>query len=355
MTTTDPVAADAEPAPVDWNQYPYDQLLVEQRPAVEAYEAAVASVREACAVTAGDLRDCAVIALEAGLSAAHHVDGHVRMHLALLDTWHQALDSLDAALRNAAGHHTAPTREIVSDEAAQMQDAVQALHRAVIAYHHGATGPVPDAAYGDAYALSNGTIHAAASTMAIMAASPAARERQASVDHVLRAKAAEIMALGEANDWSIWAAHYLHPDVEFVNTGEQSGETLAAVVQRRHRAAAFHEAAEAVAALDYYSRHAGTEFDHARDAWITGKFDAVELLRQKATAPAVPGTDPVTTALHWRPGTEAIVTVDEQPARGHYVGCSVEPGGADGASLLVIRVLVSRPDDAPEDCPEADR
>ncbi|MEU6340225.1 hypothetical protein ABZ883_04650 [Streptomyces sp. NPDC046977] len=350
MTTTAPTGeAQHAPRPVDWTAHPYDLLPKEQRHIVEAYEFGVAGPRDACAVTADDLRDVAVAALEDGLSAAAHVDARVQLHLAALERWYERLDTLDHDLRDSRGQHTATTREIVSVEASQMQDAVQALHRAVIAYHHAATGPVPARAYGGAYEFFSGTVHPAASSGAIAAISPAGRERQARVAHVLRAKAAEIMALGEANDWSIWAAQYLHPDVEFVNTGEQSGESLAAAVKRQHRSEALHDAIEAVAALIRSSR----ADDPTRDSWCAGVAAALELLWEKANgAPSASSPDPVTTALHWGQGTDAVVTVDEQSARGHYLGVHVEPGGAPDARILNIRVLVCRPGTCPDDTPD---
>ncbi|MFZ3556431.1 MULTISPECIES: hypothetical protein [unclassified Streptomyces] len=44
---------------------------------------------------------------------------------------------------------------------------------------------------------------------------------------VLRDMAAEVKALGDARGWSIWAAQYMHPDVEFVDTGALDTEEKA--------------------------------------------------------------------------------------------------------------------------------
>jgi hypothetical protein len=46
-------------------------------------------------------------------------------------------------------------------------------------------------------------------------------------DDVLRGMAAEIKALGDERAWSIWAAHYMHPDVEFVDTSAVDTEEKA--------------------------------------------------------------------------------------------------------------------------------
>ncbi|MFE6829223.1 hypothetical protein ACFVFJ_44690 [Streptomyces sp. NPDC057717] len=54
------------------------------------------------------------------------------------------------------------------------------------------------------------------------------RELNAHRDDVLRDMAAEIKTLGDERGWSIWAAHYMHPDVEFVDTGAGEKATAAA-------------------------------------------------------------------------------------------------------------------------------
>ncbi|WP_055696541.1 hypothetical protein [Streptomyces silaceus] len=46
-------------------------------------------------------------------------------------------------------------------------------------------------------------------------------------DEVLRSMAAEVKTLGDARGWSVWAAHYMHPDVEFVDTGAPGVEEKA--------------------------------------------------------------------------------------------------------------------------------
>jgi hypothetical protein len=56
--------------------------------------------------------------------------------------------------------------------------------------------------------------------------------------------AARIREVGSAKGWSTWAAAYMDPDVEFVDTAMPSTETIVAELRRLDRAAGFREAAE---------------------------------------------------------------------------------------------------------------
>lgn len=58
--------------------------------------------------------------------------------------------------------------------------------------------------------------------------------------------AAKIRETGAAKGWSTWAAAFIDPDVEFVDTGMPSTETIVAELRRLDRAAAFRDAAEAL-------------------------------------------------------------------------------------------------------------
>lgn len=73
---------------------------------------------------------------------------------------------------------------------------------------------------------------------------PAAELIQAAVDDVLRGWAARIRETGTAKGWSVWAADFINPDVEFVGTGMPSTETIVAELRRLDRAAVLREAAD---------------------------------------------------------------------------------------------------------------
>ncbi|MGW0578327.1 hypothetical protein ACWD25_20680 [Streptomyces sp. NPDC002920] len=83
---------------------------------------------------------------------------------------------------------------------------------------------------------------------------PAAELIQAVVDDVLRGWAARIREVGTAKGWSTWAGAFIDPDVEFVDTGMPSTETIVAELRRLDRAAALDEFADQIDALssDHY-------------------------------------------------------------------------------------------------------
>ena len=167
----------APPIPIDWTDGPYDLVPLAHRPAIERYETAIAGIPDCFdGFDARVLRDTAIDAAERGLVVATHVDALVHTYLGMLDSWYQEIDTLHSEFLNAAG---LPEwgRLLLGDISAELQRASRDLHRAVIAFHHGAPGPVVSDAYGGAYALSNGTIYPTPSMNAVVAVSPAARSR----------------------------------------------------------------------------------------------------------------------------------------------------------------------------------
>src|SRR3546814_7796513 len=66
------------------------------------------------------------------------------------------------------------------------------------------------------------------------------------MDDVLRGWAAKIREVGTAKGWSTWAAAYLDPDIEFVDTGMPSTETIVTELRRLARVAILRQAAEAI-------------------------------------------------------------------------------------------------------------
>lgn len=79
----------------------------------------------------------------------------------------------------------------------------------------------------------------------------AAKKAETLVDasdaELLRDWSARIRETGAAKGWSTWAAAFISPDVEFVDTGMPATETIVAELRRLDRVALFREAADAVA------------------------------------------------------------------------------------------------------------
>ncbi|MFK0142642.1 hypothetical protein [Streptomyces murinus] len=154
-------AADVEHL-TDWDAPPLDAVPHEVRPDIVAYHLAVAGIPD-CFDSLEEGEDL-VSAAGWSVTDGHampttsgSVDRFVRAHLAMIDTWWLAIDSLDAAVRGPSG--LPPwAQEFVKGELRSLFDATTALQRAVIAYHHGSAGPELSSAYGYQYALSNGTV-----------------------------------------------------------------------------------------------------------------------------------------------------------------------------------------------------
>lgn len=69
-------------------------------------------------------------------------------------------------------------------------------------------------------------------------------------DQVLRGMARQVRAIGKVKGWSVWAADYMDPDVEFIDTSMPSTSDIVTELRRLDRsdvrAAAFREAAALV-------------------------------------------------------------------------------------------------------------
>ncbi|MFI0236378.1 hypothetical protein [Streptomyces sp. NPDC016845] len=117
-------------------------------------------------------------------------------------------------------------------------------------------------------------------------------------DEMLRSMAVEIKALGDERGWSIWAAHYMHPDVEFVDTGGLDSATLLRRLKREHRVEVLLEGAvelERIAdetesrVAEHYGPASGIgpgSAEMVREAARTLR----EMAGEKATAPATTAT-----------------------------------------------------------------
>jgi hypothetical protein len=90
--------------------------------------------------------------------------------------------------------------------------------------------------------------------------------------------AAKIRETGAAKGWSTWAAAYLHPDLEFVDTGMPSTETIVAELRRLDRAAVLREAADF---YDQVLKDVGTDVACDPHYW-TAVRDVARGLRRRA-------------------------------------------------------------------------
>ncbi len=72
------------------------------------------------------------------------------------------------------------------------------------------------------------------------------RSDRAAREQVLRDMARQIRAISEIKGWSLWAADYMDPDVEFNDTGTPTTGSIVAELRRLDRAAVLREAAEFV-------------------------------------------------------------------------------------------------------------
>ena len=155
-----PTAADVERL-TDWDIPPLNEVPHEVRPDIVAYHSAVAGIPDCFdSLDEGDLSQLAEWFTADGQAmpaTPNSVDSYVRAHLAMINTWWLAIDSLDAVVR---GPHGLPPWALafVGGELQSLFAATTALQRAVIAFHHGSAGPQLSEAYGYSYALSNGTV-----------------------------------------------------------------------------------------------------------------------------------------------------------------------------------------------------
>ncbi|MEU6350133.1 hypothetical protein ABZ896_12480 [Streptomyces sp. NPDC047072] len=157
-----PATADIEPL-IEWDIPPLDAVPAGDRPFVVAYYAAIAGILDCFdGIDEQPLADQAIPGTEGRLKPAAAVDSFVRAHLDILDTWYQAIDSLDGCARGDAGlPHWA--EQFLRGEAEDLFRATSALDCAVMTHHHGSAGPRLSASYGFAYPLSNGVIHPSSS------------------------------------------------------------------------------------------------------------------------------------------------------------------------------------------------
>ncbi|MFJ2004782.1 hypothetical protein [Streptomyces chartreusis] len=78
---------------------------------------------------------------------------------------------------------------------------------------------------------------------------PAEELIKAATDEVVRGWAARIREVATAKGWSTWAAAFIDPDVEFVDTGMPSTESIVAELRRMDRETVLREAAAAIQAV----------------------------------------------------------------------------------------------------------
>lgn len=135
----------------------FGDIPAEHRGVIDAYLTEIAGIPDLFdGLDADDLRQIACDVLQEKTSPAVAVDGFVRAHLGYLGTWRDALDQLDADLRDGHGRLPDWAAPMTCGVARDLFDADSAMKNAVIEFHHGSVGPYLNPAYGYEYCLSNG-------------------------------------------------------------------------------------------------------------------------------------------------------------------------------------------------------
>lgn len=159
-----PITREEVEALTDWTRYPLDSVPVEQRPTVLTYEHAIVGIEDCFdSLDGAAIRSCSQYAAKdrPWTTPKDEADTFITGHLAMLDTWHDALDGLDSDLRGdvVAGGLPDWAHALLKHEARGLFLATTTLLRAIAEYHHGSAGPGLSEAYGFAYALSNSTLN----------------------------------------------------------------------------------------------------------------------------------------------------------------------------------------------------
>ncbi|MGP3951228.1 hypothetical protein [Streptomyces sp. 7N604] len=135
-----------------WESSRYACVPAERRAEIAVYVDCTKGLK-AGLVQESDLRAAAA---EGGFPA---VDRLVRRHIALMDEWYAALDSLHGALLTSAGALPAWALEFVRGEGEDLNSAREWLTSAVVDYHHGTAGRRPDTLFGGVcFVFSTGSV-----------------------------------------------------------------------------------------------------------------------------------------------------------------------------------------------------
>ncbi len=161
---TSPIARAQAEALILWDRFPYDRIPAEQRAVVIDYHHKISGIEDCFDQLDGKMiRTCSqdAAAGKPFTTPRAEADRYVTAHFNMLDTWHDALDTLDSELRGdvVAGGLPEWAAELLKLEALGLFAASYDLLRAVAEYHHGAAGPHLDRDYGYAFELSNSTVN----------------------------------------------------------------------------------------------------------------------------------------------------------------------------------------------------
>ncbi|MBL1115366.1 hypothetical protein JK364_23635 [Streptomyces sp. 110] len=109
----------------------------------------------------------------------------------------------------------------------------------------------------------------------------------ASDAELLREWSVKIREVGTAKGWSVWAAAYMHPDVEFVDTGMPSTETIVAELRRLDRVSVLREVDEQFAAMKLPDELKGMfNAGSYADAWRRCRAIVQAMAEEKGSRPA---------------------------------------------------------------------
>ncbi|WP_103544023.1 hypothetical protein [Streptomyces sp. SM1] len=108
----------------------------------------------------------------------------------------------------------------------------------------------------------------------------------ASDAELLREWSVKIREVGTARGWSVWAAAYMDPDVEFVDTGMPSTETIVAALRRLDRVSVLREVDEQFAAMKLPDELKGTfNAGSYADAWRRCRVIVQAMAKEKGSRP----------------------------------------------------------------------
>ncbi|MDW6057995.1 hypothetical protein SAZ11_07825 [Streptomyces sp. FXJ1.4098] len=103
---------------------------------------------------------------------------------------------------------------------------------------------------------------------------------------LLREWSVKIREVGTAKGWSVWAAAYMNPDVEFVDTGMPSTESVVAELRRLDRVSVLREVDEQFAAMKLPDELKGTlNAGSYADAWRRCRAIVQAMAKEKGSRP----------------------------------------------------------------------
>ncbi len=157
-----PITREEIEATILWDRFPYGRVPAGQRPVVIDYHHKIAGIEDSFDHLDGQMiRVCSEDATKPRTYPLKEAQAFIAAHFKMLDTWRDALDTLDSELRGHVVEGGLPewAVQLVKLEAFGLFGASYALLRAVAEYHHGVAGPALSKDYDFAFELSNSVVN----------------------------------------------------------------------------------------------------------------------------------------------------------------------------------------------------